>query len=101
MKTRLERLETHKLKQIVLAKLDQLAVELDSFSKLDDALQTFEVKMIAQKMAHLYESVVAVEWATKHGGKFAKLAEIYLEDTYSLRQLGERMKTVEYFSDII
>lgn len=101
MKTRLERLETHELKQIVLNKLEQLAVDLDSFSKLDDSLQTFEAKTIAKQMAHLYESVVAVEWATKHGGKFAKLAEIYLEDTYSLRQLGERMKTVEYFSDII
>gem|GEM_PF-4430189 len=52
-------------------------------------------------MAHLYESVVAVEWAQRFGGKYEKLADIYLEDTWALREIGAPMKTVLYFSDIV
>lgn len=101
MKTRLERLANSQMKQTVLAKLELLADELDSFANYEEELQTFEVKSVAKKMAHLYESVVAVEWATRHGGNDEKLAEIYLEETYSLRAFGGRMKTVEYFHDLI
>ena len=54
-----------------------------------------------RKMAHLYESVVAVEWAQKFSGKYEKLADIYLENTWALREMGAPMKTVQYFSDIV
>jgi len=52
-------------------------------------------------MAHLYESVIAVEWAHKFGGKYEKLADVYLEQTWSLREMGAQMKTVQYFSEIV
>jgi len=101
MTNRLSKLNSSHLKEIVVKKLDELSVELNVFISLDDAMQTFESKKIAEKMALIYESVVAVEWAVKYGGKYEKLAEIYLEDSWELREIGDPMKTVEYFYEII
>ena len=101
MTNRLSKLNSSHLKEIVVKKLDELSVELNVFISLDDAMQTFESKKIAEKMALIYESVVAVEWAAKYGGKYEKLAEIYLEDSWELREIGDPMKTVEYFYEII
>ena len=101
MTNRLSKLKSSHLKEIVVKKLDELSDELNVFISLDDAMQTFESKKIAEKMALIYESVVAVEWAVKYGGKYEKLAEIYLEDSWELREIGDPMKTVEYFYEII
>ncbi|HWL22358.1 MAG TPA: acyl-CoA dehydrogenase family protein [Ureibacillus sp.] len=101
MTNRLSKLNSSHLKEIVVKKLDELSDELNVFISLDDAMQTFESKKIAEKMALIYESVVAVEWAAKYGGKYEKLAEIYLEDSWELREIGDPMKTVEYFYEII
>ncbi|KOS66539.1 isovaleryl-CoA dehydrogenase [Lysinibacillus contaminans] len=101
MKKRLEKLETNQLVEIVHSQLEKLTVQLNKFSKLDEAMKTFEAKQVAKKMAHMYESVVAVEWAVKFGGKYEKLADVYLEDTWALREMGAPMKTVQYFEDIM
>lgn len=97
MNQRLNKVRDSKLKQIVVEKLGQLEGDLESFVSLDEATQTFEGKGIAQQLAWMYESVVAVEWANRYGGKYEKLAEIYLEDTWKLRKLGDPMKTVLYW----
>jgi len=101
MEERLEKLTDNPLVEIVVDQLAKLDSTLQTFSRLDDATKTFEAKMVAEQMAHLYESVVAVEWAQRFGGKYEKLADIYLENTWSLREMGAPMKTVQYFSDIV
>ncbi|MFJ8101213.1 acyl-CoA dehydrogenase family protein [Lysinibacillus sp. NPDC096212] len=101
MEERLEKLVASPLVEIVMDQLAKLESTLQTFSRLDDATKTFEAKKVAEKMAHLYESVVAVEWAQRFGGKYEKLADIYLEDTWALREMGAPMKTVQYFSDIV
>ncbi|MGE7927787.1 acyl-CoA dehydrogenase family protein [Lysinibacillus xylanilyticus] len=101
MEERLEKLADDPLVEIVVEQLAKLDSTLQTFSRLDDATKTFEAKKVAEKMAHLYESVVAVEWAQRFGGKYEKLADIYLEDTWALREMGAPMKTVQYFSDIV
>jgi len=101
MEERLEKLAAYPLVEIVVEQLAKLDSTLQTFSRLDDAMKTFEAKKVAEKMAHLYESVVAVEWAQRFGGKYEKLADIYLEDTWALREIGAPMKTVLYFSDIV
>ncbi|SOB89807.1 alkylation response protein AidB-like acyl-CoA dehydrogenase [Ureibacillus xyleni] len=97
---RLQNITINPLKDIVMAQLNTLQDQLNVFATLNDSMQTYEAKDIARKMALLYESVVAVEWAERYGGKYEKLAEIYLEETWHLRKLGDRMKTVEYFQEI-
>ncbi|MFK5708180.1 acyl-CoA dehydrogenase family protein [Lysinibacillus boronitolerans] len=101
MKERLDKLADSSLVQIVKEKLEDMSAKLQLFSALDEATKTFEAKDMAKKMAHLYESVVAVEWAHKFGGKYEKLADVYLEQTWSLREMGAQMKTVQYFSEIV
>ncbi|MEB2300727.1 acyl-CoA dehydrogenase family protein [Lysinibacillus xylanilyticus] len=101
MEERLEKLTDNPLVEIVVDQLAKLDSTLQTFSRLDDATKTFEAKIVAEQMAHLYESVVAVEWAQRFGGKYEKLADIYLENTWSLREMGAPMKTVQYFSDIV
>lgn len=101
MEERLEKLADNPLVEIVVEQLAKLDSTLQTFSRLDDATKTFEAKKVAKQMAHLYESVVAVEWAQKFGGKYEKLADIYLENTWALREMGAPMKTVQYFSDIV
>jgi len=101
MQERLTKLTNCSLVQIVREQLKKIETTLQTFSALDEATKSYEAKGVAQKMAHLYESVVAVEWAAKFGGKYEKLADIYLEDTWALRQIGAPMKTVQYFADIV
>ncbi|MEB2279953.1 acyl-CoA dehydrogenase family protein [Lysinibacillus xylanilyticus] len=101
MEERLEKLAASPLVEIVVDQLVKLDSTLQTFSRLDDATKTFEAKKVAEKMARLYESVVAVEWAQKFGDKYEKLADIYLENTWALREMGAPMKTVQYFSDIV
>ncbi|MFC5542139.1 MAG: acyl-CoA dehydrogenase family protein [Bacilli bacterium] len=101
MNRRLQKVKDSKLKQIVMEKLSDVAEDLETFASLDEETQTYEGKGIAQRLAWLYESVVAVEWAGRYGGKYEKLADIYLEDTWKLRKLGDPMKTVLYFHDVI
>ncbi|UUV25012.1 MULTISPECIES: acyl-CoA dehydrogenase family protein [Lysinibacillus] len=101
MEERLEKLADSSLVQIVKEQLANISIKLQIFSALDEATKTFEAKGMAEKMAHLYESVIAVEWAHKFGGKYEKLADVYLEQTWSLREMGAQMKTVQYFSEIV
>ena len=101
MNNRLQKIQASNLKEIVVNQLNEIEKQLQLFVTLDDAMQTYEAKAIAEKMALIYESIVAVEWAGRYGDKYKKLAEIYLEDSWQLRKIGDPMKTVEYFNEII
>ncbi|RKQ14318.1 acyl-CoA dehydrogenase family protein [Ureibacillus endophyticus] len=100
MSNRLQKVSNTQLKDIVVDKVNKLQEQLNVFVTLNEDMQTYEAKEVARKMALVYESVVAVEWADQYGGKYEKLAEIYIEDTWALRKIGEQMKTVEYFNEI-
>ncbi|UOQ45568.1 acyl-CoA dehydrogenase family protein [Halobacillus salinarum] len=100
MEHRLGQIADSALKAAAVKQMTILRDELLAFADFEEALQTFEAKQLAEKMALMYESIVAVEWAGKYGGKFEKLAEIYLETTWKLRPSGGQMKTVEYYEDI-
>ncbi|MBK3497027.1 acyl-CoA dehydrogenase family protein [Viridibacillus sp. YIM B01967] len=101
MKKRLQKLAESEQKKIVVGQLGLLTEELAQFARLDADTQSFEAKKIAKKMAYVYESVVAIEWAEKHGGRYKLLAEVYLDEVWSLRKMGDPMKTVQYFEEII
>ncbi|HWL11841.1 MAG TPA: acyl-CoA dehydrogenase family protein [Ureibacillus sp.] len=101
MKKRLQAMRESTLKEIVVSQLTKIEQQLQVFVTLDDAAQTFEAKAIAEKMALIYESVIAVEWANNYGGKYEKLADIYLEESWHLRKIGDPMKTLQYFNEIM
>lgn len=95
LESRLTKCGDSKLIKIVASKLAELKEELHVFANLDDALQTFEAKRLAQKMVRVFESVIAVEIESKpHIGL---LSTIFIEDTWSLRKVGDAMVTCEWF----
>lgn len=98
MEQRLQNCEQSNLKSIVHEKLGQLSETLEVFANLDENIQTFEAKALAQEMVRLYESVVAVEIASK--SHIGLLSTIYIEETWQLRKLGDAMLTCEWFKEI-
>ncbi|MFB5085947.1 acyl-CoA dehydrogenase family protein [Psychrobacillus sp. PGGUH221] len=81
----------------VRAKLAELKEELNTFSGFHESLQTFEAKSLATKMTRVYESVIALEVESKpHIGLLSK---IYIEDTWSLRKIGDAMVTCDWFKE--
>lgn len=101
LQTRLEKLSPSAEFTAVSGKLEELTGELAAFASYDDDLQTFEAKQLMERMARLFESVIALEWADKYGGTYAKLAEIFVETTWKTRKPGDEMKTVKYFDEVM
>lgn len=101
MRKRLVIIQENEMKAAVKAELEKLSADLVAFAGYDQALQTFEAKAFMKRMSDLYESIVALEWAAQHGGKYAKIAEVFIEETWKLRRTGDRMKTVSYFTEIV
>lgn len=101
LQTRMTKLSQSPEFTVVSGKLEELASELTAFASYDYDLQTFEAKQLMEGMAGLFESVIALEWAGKYGGTYAKLAEIFVETTWKTRKSGEEMKTVKYFDEVM
>jgi alkylation response protein AidB-like acyl-CoA dehydrogenase len=84
--------------QIVSNELDKLNDKLVRFALLDENQQTLEAKFIAQQMAWVYESLVAIEVAEKWGVHFELLADVYLENTWNLKEFGAPAKSLQLYS---
>ncbi|WP_153730467.1 acyl-CoA dehydrogenase family protein [Sporosarcina obsidiansis] len=101
MKQRVSLLDDGELKQTLVTEITHLETGLNAFATYDYSLQTYEAKRWMKQMIDVYESVVSLEWSAKYGDKFEKLAELFIENTWKLRKSGGRMKTVEYYEEII
>ncbi|WP_211654698.1 acyl-CoA dehydrogenase family protein [Planococcus alpniumensis] len=98
---RLVKLQASADVELLKEKTKELGEELTAFAGFDAALQSFEAKSFMKKMAQLFENTVALEWAEKHGGMYAPLAEIFTEVTWNTRTIGGEMKTVNYFKEVM
>lgn len=101
VKVRLNRLAATPDVEEVRSRLVELQGELTAFAGFHADLQTFEAKRLMQKMARLFENLVALEWAVKHGGVYAPLAEIFTEMIWNTRGVGGEMKTVKHFGYVM
>lgn len=97
LENRLEQCEDSIIVEIVAGKLAELKEELNTFANLDEALQTFEAKSLVSKMARVYESVIAVE--IEHKPHIGLLSTIFVEETWSLRRVGDEMITCDWFKE--
>lgn len=77
--------------------LERFSTTLNVFADLDEETQTVEAKAIAHKMALIYESMIAIETSSELGGKYQLIADIYIENTWSLRKVGEAAKSLQLF----
>ena len=83
--------------EIVQKELAKLNQKLLKFAMLDENSQTLEAKIIAKQMAWMYESLVAIEIAEKLGGTYELLVDVYLENTWNLREFGVEAKSLKLF----
>lgn len=81
--------------------LERIAEQLQQFSNAESITQQVEAKPLMQKMAYLYESIVALEWAQKYKGKYESLADIYIETTWKTNQFAQSQKAVELAGDVL
>ncbi|WP_438318664.1 acyl-CoA dehydrogenase family protein [Sporosarcina sp. FA9] len=100
MTTRLSAIPASQWKGTVESALKKLAKSLETFASLAPEMQTIEAKKLMEKMAHLYEGVVALEWAAKHGGRYEQLMEIFIEMHWVEREVGEKKSSVKYFGEV-
>lgn len=101
IKRRLGKLDATADVEMVKGKLVELDEELNAFAGFDSDLQSFEAKGLMQRMAWLFENVIALEWSEKVGGIYAPLSEIFTEMTWNTRKAGGEMKTVKHFGDVM
>lgn len=83
--------------EIVQKELAKLNQKLLKFAMLDENSQTLEAEIIAKQMAWMYESLVAIEIAEKLGGTYELLVDVYLENTWNLREFGVEAKSLKLF----
>lgn len=100
LKSRLQTLQEDPLTKYVSNILKDLQSQLQQFSRLPEEQQTLEAKPLLKKMANLYETVVALEHAAKHGLREKMLAEIYIQNTWGKIAFGDVVLGVKYFSDL-
>lgn len=97
MENRLKELTNSSIYGQVSEIFERVKSAIDSFVKLSYDKQTFYSKKLSKKLNSFYETVVALEWAERYGEKYAALAEIFIEQEWNLREVGDEMITVKYF----
>lgn len=81
--------------------VNKLIIDLSTFASLEPSLQTIEAKKLMRDMVLLYEGIIALEWATRHGERYEKLMEIFIETNWMERTVGEEKSAVKYFEQIL
>jgi len=101
MNNRLHLIPDSEWKAHVTTALDAITADLATFATLEPSLQTIEAKQLMQKMALLYEGVVALKWAMQHGGRYEKLMEVFIQTNWVERAVGDVKSSVKHFEELI
>lgn len=100
MNARLEKIAPSDQKSIVLQQWASVQEALHRFADLTYEEQTFYSKKMSSDMNAIYESVIALEWAERYGEEYEVLANIYLEQTWQLRKIGQPIVQEEIFWNV-
>lgn len=101
LKERLQWIRDSEQKHCVMSELKKVEEELSQFATLSFDDQTIEAKVLMTKMTALYEGVIALEWATKQKGRYEKMMQVFIEQHWGERRVGEKKLAVEYFKEIV
>ena len=101
MRRRLNLVPTSKWKECILNVSNRVEEDLLKFSTLSPDGQTIEAKQLMREMTLLYEGVIALEWATRHGGRYEKIMKIYMQTNWMGREIGEEKESVKHFREVI
>ncbi|WP_077624831.1 acyl-CoA dehydrogenase family protein [Sediminibacillus massiliensis] len=88
-------------RQLLQSKLEELAVFIGDIKQLDKHLQTYYSKRIAEKMAVIFESVIALEKAEDGQERKQAIAEIYVEKAFGPEKVESDPLPNRYFELIV
>ncbi|QST01136.1 acyl-CoA dehydrogenase family protein [Pontibacillus sp. ALD_SL1] len=86
---------------LVYEKVEELDQEISQLFSYTEEEQTFYAKHLAEKMARIFESVVALEDAVKGGARKTAVAEVFLQKTWKKGELDIDRKSLTYFNLIV
>ncbi|KGP92327.1 isovaleryl-CoA dehydrogenase [Pontibacillus chungwhensis BH030062] len=86
---------------LVYEKIDELEQEINQLTSCSEEEKTFYAKHLAEKMAAIFESVVALEDAVKGGARKTAVAEVFLQKTWKKDELDIGRKSLTYFNVIV
>lgn len=89
------------LSSLIYEKTDELEQEIAKLASFSEEEQTFYAKHLAEKMAAIFESVVALEDAVKGGPRKKAIAEVFLQKTWKKGELDLERKSLAYFEMIV
>ncbi len=97
---RLNNIQSSKFYEQAVDIFTNLKSQMATFTPLSHDKQTYYAKQLSKDMNAFYETIVAIEWAEKYGDKYVALAEIFIENEWNLRKIGDEMITVKYFEQL-
>ncbi|PLR82632.1 isovaleryl-CoA dehydrogenase [Bacillus canaveralius] len=101
MRSRVSAIKQTELVIFAEEKLHEITGELQVYASSDRMTQELEAKPLMKKLAYLYETVVALEWAEKYGSPYTEIAEVYVETTWNTATFGRTPKAVLLADEII
>jgi len=87
-------------KELVIQKLTDLKEVVNYALTVDLNMQTFYAKKIANKMADLLESTIAIEDASRNNRKVC-IAKVIVQERYQSDELNKEPYTIKYYNDIV
>lgn len=87
-------------KELVIQKLNELKEVVNYVSTLDLNMQTFYAKKIANKMADLLESAIAIGDASRNTRK-VYIAKVIIQERYQKDELNKEAFTLKYYNEIV
>lgn len=88
-------------RSLVYEKVEELDQEISQLTSYSEEEQTFYAKHLAEKMAAIFESVVALEDAVKGGARKTAVAEVFLQKTWKKNELDANRKSLVYYDLIV
>lgn len=101
MKERLHQLPDVASTSMISQQVSKVERILEEFATLPYGAQTFEAKHVMKQMVLLYKTMVVAQWGKRYGNPYTKMLDIFIEMSWEQRSVGDAMKTVDYFSDIV
>lgn len=87
--------------ELINLEINELMDRIHRIKKLSRDLQTYYSKEIAENMAVIYESVIAIETSAKGVGRQQAITEVYLQSVWKKEALEKDPAALRKFSELV
>ncbi|OZU88186.1 isovaleryl-CoA dehydrogenase [Virgibacillus indicus] len=104
MRAKLDKVTGSKLMhwvEIINLGINELMDRIHQIKELSSDLQTYYSKEIAEAMAAIYESVIAIETSVKGDSRQKAITEVYLQSVWKRDEMEENPAALRKFSELV